>query len=60
MRVSYIEELATHSGPESCGFPGNREAEALTGEHIGRAIELRNHLSQGADLVLLGVSSTPI
>jgi hypothetical protein len=53
MKVSYVEVLAKHSGPESCGGYGNIAAEALTGEAQAcfTAIELRNHLNPGADLV---------
>ncbi|MCK5472998.1 MAG: hypothetical protein KAI59_03125, partial [Planctomycetes bacterium] len=36
MKVPYVEELANHSSPESCGGYGNVSAEALTGESVGR------------------------
>ena len=42
MREPYIEGVAIHGGPESCvGDPRGR-SEALTGVHVGRAIEPRN------------------
>ena len=43
MRTPYVEVLATRDGPESCvGDPRGR-SEALTGVHVGRAIEPRNN-----------------
>ena len=36
MKVSYIEDLASHDGPESCVSVGNCEGEALTGGDVGR------------------------
>ena len=35
MRESYSEELATHTGTESCAIVGNNFGEALTGESTG-------------------------
>lgn len=35
MKVPYVEDLANHSSPESCGGYGNVSAEALTGESVG-------------------------
>ena len=54
MRELYIEGVAIHDGPESC--VGGRDAvgEALTGVRAGRAIEPRNLLAWGADVVLQG------
>ncbi len=56
MKVSYVEGLATHSGPESCAGAGNRTGEALTGERAGwvlsREIDtLRKQVLRGADVV---------
>jgi hypothetical protein len=53
MKVPNDEDLANHVSPESCGGGGNKTAEALTdsGGKRRRAIELRNHNFQGADLV---------
>ena len=51
MRTPYFEGLATHDGPESCvGDPRGR-SEALTGVHVGRAIEPRNSQLRGAHAV---------
>jgi len=42
METLYTEGVAIHGGPESCvGDPRGR-SEALTGVHVGRAIEPRN------------------
>ena len=43
MKESYIEILARYDGPESCVDDPRGRGEALTGESIGRIIELRNH-----------------
>ena len=45
METLYTEGVAIHGGPESCvGDPRGRSA-ALTGVHVGRAIEPRNNHS---------------
>jgi hypothetical protein len=36
MKVSYVEDLANHNGPESCGAAREGGVEALTGGRIGR------------------------
>jgi len=38
MKESYVEGVASHNGPESCG--GDREVavEALTGESVGQVL----------------------
>ena len=52
MREPYIEDLASHGGPESCvGDPRGR-SEALTGVHAGRLLSLENSIVQGADAVV--------
>ncbi len=43
MKVQYGEELANHSGPESCGMHREVHGEALAGETDRPAIEPRNH-----------------
>src|SRR5580693_8951608 len=42
MKVRHGKDLASHSGPESCGGVREDAAEALTGETGGSAIEPRN------------------
>lgn len=46
MKESYVEGLATHDGPESCGASRKSGGEALTGERAGRVfsrvIQLRD------------------
>jgi hypothetical protein len=42
MRVLYIEGVAIHDGPESCVGACEGAGEALTGVHVGRAIEPRH------------------
>lgn len=45
MKVQYGKDLASHSGPESCGGTREGAAEALAGETGGSAIEPRNQNS---------------
>jgi hypothetical protein len=40
MKESYDEGLASHIGPESCGYDGNVIFEALTGGNAGRVLSL--------------------
>ena len=42
MKVQHGKDLASHSGPESCGGAREGVAEALAGETGGSAIEPRN------------------
>jgi hypothetical protein len=51
MRELYIEGVAVHGGPESCVVVCEDCGEALTGVRAGWAIEPRNHLIWGADVV---------
>jgi hypothetical protein len=51
MRELYIEGVAIHGGPESCAGVREGGGEALTGVRAGWAIEPRNHLVRGADVV---------
>ena len=52
MREPYVEDLASHGGPESCvGDPRGR-SEALTGVHAGRLLSLENSIVWGADAVV--------
>jgi hypothetical protein len=58
MKESYVEGLATHNGPESCGAAREGSDEALTGERAGRVfsrvIQLRD-----ADAVRKGGKQYP-
>jgi RNA-directed DNA polymerase len=45
MKVQHGKDVASHSGPESCGDAREGVAEALTGETGGSAIEPRNQES---------------
>jgi hypothetical protein len=47
-----IEGVAIHGGPESCVGVREGVGEALTGVHVGGAIEPRNPWSRGADVVV--------
>jgi len=38
MKVSYVEGIANHNGPESCGAAREGGVEALTGGRIGRVL----------------------
>lgn len=38
MKVSYVEGVANHNGPESCGAAREGGVEALTGERTGRVL----------------------
>ena len=58
MKVSYVEGVASHNGPESCGVVREDDVEALTGEGTGwvlsREIDplLRNQqVLRGADVL---------
>ena len=51
MREPYIEGVAIHGGPESCVGVREDGGEALAGVRAGWAIEPRNHLVRGADVV---------
>jgi RNA-directed DNA polymerase len=51
MKESYVEGLATHDGPESCGAFREESAEALTGVRAGRVLSRESNLLQDADAV---------
>jgi RNA-directed DNA polymerase len=51
MKVQHGKDVASHSGPESCGGAREGVAEALTGETGGSAIEPRNQRSGTPDAV---------
>src|SRR3954451_24192852 len=54
MRESDIEGIAIHDGPEPCVIVREGGGEASVGVRAGRAIEPRNLLVWGADVVLQG------
>jgi hypothetical protein len=47
MKTLYIKGVATRGGPKSCAVGRKGAGEALTGVHVGRAIEPRKNLSSG-------------
>ena len=51
MKESYVEGLATHNGPESCGDSREGMAEALTGVRAGRVLSRERSLVRDADAV---------
>lgn len=51
MNESYVEGLATHSGPESCGVARKGKAEAWTGERAGRVLSRERIFLRDADAV---------
>jgi RNA-directed DNA polymerase len=51
MKESYVEGLATHNGPESCGAAREGGVEALTGERAGRVFSRVRTLLRDADVV---------
>jgi hypothetical protein len=53
-----IEGVAIHGGPESCVVVREDVGEALTGVHVGGAIEPRNPRSRGADAVVKAEGNT--
>ncbi len=51
MKESYVEGLATHSGPESCVVVRKGTGEALTGVRAGRVLSRERTFLRGADAV---------
>ena len=47
MKESYVEGLAAHDGPESCGGARKGVAEALTGVRAGRVLSRERQSSPG-------------
>jgi hypothetical protein len=43
MQISYVEGVANHNGPESCGVARKGGVEALTGERTGRVLSREIH-----------------
>jgi RNA-directed DNA polymerase len=52
MKESYVEGLATHSGPESCGVSREGAVEALTGVRAGRVFSRERSKVRDADAVV--------
>ena len=57
MKESYVEGLATHNGPESCGAAREGGVEAWTGERMGRVFSRVRTWLRDADAV--GESGRP-
>ena len=51
MKVSYVEGLANHNGPESCGAAREGGDEAVTGERMGRVFSRVRNSLRDADAV---------
>jgi hypothetical protein len=51
MKVSYVEGVANHNGPESCGAAREGGVEALTGERAGRVFSRVRNFLRDADAV---------
>jgi len=51
MKESYVNGLANHNGPESCGAWSNPRGEALTGESAGWVLSREIILYRDADPV---------
>jgi hypothetical protein len=51
MKESYVEGLATHDGPESCGVACKGGVEALTGVRAGRVLSRERGPLRDADAV---------
>jgi len=54
MKVLHVEEVADHTGPESCVVIREDGGEALTGENAGGALSREMFTVQGADAVEKG------
>src|SRR5580704_14336390 len=53
MKVSCVEGIANHNGPESCGAAREGDDEALTGERTGRVLSREIHALSRKRQVLL-------
>lgn len=51
MKESYVEGVAAHNGPESCGVAREGGVEALTGETAGWVLSREMLNVRGADAV---------
>jgi len=59
MKESYVEGLATHDGPESCGVTRKSGVEALIGERAGRVSSRESNFLRDADVVRRGGRQHP-
>ena len=60
MKESYVEGLATHNGPESCGAAREGGVEAWTGERMGRVFSRVRTLLRDADAVRTSGRQHPV
>jgi hypothetical protein len=60
MKESYVEELATHGGLESCADAREGVGEALTGVRAGRVLSRERDFLWGADAVEIGGRPHPM
>lgn len=51
MKVHYVEDIASHSGPESCAVTREDGSEALTGVRTGQVLSRERMIVPGADMV---------
>ena len=51
MKVHYVEDIASHSGPESCAVTREGGSEALTGVRTGQVLSRERSMNPGADMV---------
>lgn len=58
MRVPYIEDLASHDGPESCAVCRETQREALTRVCAGQPLSRERYEVQGADAVIVVEGNT--
>jgi hypothetical protein len=60
MKVSYVEGLASHGGPESCVYIGNGVREALTGVRAGQVLSREIHAPHRKVRVVRGAEAVEI
>src|SRR5947209_19245488 len=60
MEVSYVEGIANHNGPESCGAAREGGVEALTGERAGRVLSREIHAPLRKQWVLRGADAVEV
>ena len=51
MKVHYVEDIASHSGRESCAVTREGGSEALTGVRTGQVLSRERSMNPGADMV---------